>query len=509
MDHLTRLVNSCLLPAYGGAAPPDWLKRALDDSLAGIVLYGANLGLLDGRIREDVTAPLRALRPDLVVALDEEGGDITRAEYHRGSNYPGNLALGVVDDTALTAEVASAIAADLRNLGVTMNLAPSADVCPGFHLPVFGTRSFGPDAGRVAAHTRAFVEATQRHRVAATAKHFPGLGATRVDSHYALPVVDAPEELFRARDLAPFASAVRAGVQAVMTGHVVVEALDSVPATFSERLLRDVLRGELGFEGVVVSDALDMKAAQAGAGIGGAAVRALRAGVDLVITGPQDGEKDCAEILESVRGAVADGSLPLARLEEAAERVARLRAWTSGPAEPAADGGTAGLAADGGTAGLAADGGTAGLAAARRAVELRGPRPTPAPRFVVELRPEPSISCGTVPWGLTGPLARLGGLAGQLTAEPGTPPDELRVPDGVATAVVVRAEAADAWQTAVLAALTAARPDTVVVDMGFHDLPVPAGTTVLKTYGAGLVNAVAAAEILTGRRAPGPPRDTW
>ncbi|MER5310611.1 glycoside hydrolase family 3 N-terminal domain-containing protein [Streptomyces sp. NPDC002773] len=491
MDHLTRLVNSCLLPAYGGAAPPDWLKRALDDSLAGIVLYGANLGLLDGRIREDVTAPLRALRPDLVVALDEEGGDITRAEYHRGSNYPGNLALGIVDDTALTAEVASAIAADLRDLGVTVNLAPSADVCPGFHLPVFGTRSFGPDAGRVAAHTRAFVEATQRHRVAATAKHFPGLGATRVDSHYALPVVDAPEELFRARDLAPFASAVQAGVQAVMTGHVVVEALDSVPATFSERLLRGVLRGELGFEGVVISDALDMKAAQAGAGIGGAAVRALRAGVDLVITGPQDGEKDCAEILEGVRVAVADGSLPLARLEEAAERVARLRAWTSGPAEPAADGGTA------------------GLAAARRAVALRGPRPTPSPRFVVELRPEPSISCGTVPWGLTGPLDRLGGLAGQLTAEPGTPPDELRVPDGVATAVVVRAEAADAWQTAVLAALTAARPDTVVVDMGFHDLPVPEGTTVLKTYGAGLVNALAAAEILTGRRAPGPPRDTW
>ncbi|WP_328946849.1 glycoside hydrolase family 3 protein [Streptomyces sp. NBC_00250] len=491
MDHLTGLVNSCLLPAYGGAAPPDWLKRALDDSLAGIVLYGANLGLLDGRIREDVTAPLRALRPDLVIALDEEGGDITRAEYHRGSNYPGNLALGVVDDTALTAEVASAIAADLRDLGVTVNLAPSADVCPGFHLPVFGTRSFGPDPERVAAHTRAFVEATQRHRVAATAKHFPGLGATRVDSHYALPVVDAPEEVFRARDLTPFAHAVEAGVQAVMTGHVVVEAIDSVPATFSERLLRGVLRGELGFEGVVISDALDMKAAQAGVGIGGAAVRAWQASVDLVITGPQDGEKDCAEILDSARRAIADGSLPLARLEEAAERVARLRAWTSTTAEPAAGGGAA------------------GLAAARRAVELRGPRPTPSPYFVVELRPEPSISCGTVPWGLTGPLARLGGLAGQLTAAPGTPPGELRVPDGVPAAVVVRAEAADAWQTAVLAALTAARPDTVVVDMGFHDLPVPAGTTVLKTYGAGLVNALAAAEVLTGRRAPGPPRDTW
>ncbi|MFI9326073.1 glycoside hydrolase family 3 N-terminal domain-containing protein [Kitasatospora sp. NPDC052868] len=491
MDRLSTLVNSCLLPAYGGAAPTDWLRRELDDGLAGIVLFGANLGLLDGRVREVVTEPLRAHRPDLIVALDEEGGDITRVEYHRGSNYPGNLALGVVDDPALTSQVAGAIAADLIDAGVSLNLAPSVEVCPGYDMPVFGARSFGSDPARVAAHTRAFVEGLQRHGVAATAKHFPGLGATRVDSHFELPVVDTPAAEFRSRDLHPFTAAVEAGVQAVMTGHVVVGAIDDTPATFSPRFVTDLLRGELGFDGVVISDSLDMRSAQAGLGFGGAAVRAWLAGVDLMIIGPQDGEGICAEIRDSARRAVAEGVLPLSRLEEAAERVARLRKWTSSPVRPAGDLGGV------------------GLAAARRAVEVRGTLPAPSARFVVELRPEPNISCGTVPWGLAEPMARLGALAGALTVAPGTAAADLDLPAGVPLAVVVRAETADAWQTGVLTALLAGRPDAVLVDMGFRDLPAPAGTVVLKTFGAGLVNAMAAAELLSGRRAAGAPRDRW
>ncbi|MFB7541759.1 glycoside hydrolase family 3 protein [Streptomyces zaomyceticus] len=490
-DRLSTLVNSCLLPAYGGAVPADWLKRALDDGLAGIVLYGANLGLLDGRVPEVVTGPLRAHRPDLVVALDEEGGDITRAEYHRGSNYPGALALGVVDDVELTERVGSAIAADLIEAGVSVNLAPCLDICPGPELPVFGTRSFGPDPARVAAHARAFVTGVQRHGVAATAKHFPGLGATRVDSHFTLPTVRASEAELRARDLAPFAAAVEAGVQAVMTGHVAVPSFDDAPATFSRRFVTDVLRGELGFDGVVVSDSLDMESARGPLGFGGAAVRAWAAGVDLMVIGPQDGEELCAEIRESARRAVAEGVLPLARLEEAAERVARLRAATAAPVPPGSDlSGT-------------------GLAAARRAVAVRGTLPLPEPRFVVEARPEPNISCGTVPWGLTGALDRLGGLAGSLAVPPGTPADALTVPSGTPLAVVARADAPDPWQEALVSGLLARRPDAVLVDMGYRDLPVPAGTTVVKTYGAGLVNAVAAAELLAGRRAEGAPRTWW
>ncbi|MFJ9517215.1 glycoside hydrolase family 3 N-terminal domain-containing protein [Kitasatospora sp. NPDC101801] len=488
-DHLSTLVNSCLLPAYGGATPADWLKREIDDGLAGIVLYGANLGLLDGRLRELVTGPLRAHRSDLVIALDEEGGDITRAEYHRGSNYPGALALGVVDDVELTGRVGAAVAADLIEAGISVNLAPCLEICPGTDLPVFGTRSFGADPARVAAHARAFVEGVQRHGVAATAKHFPGLGSTRVDSHFELPVVPTPEDRFRARDLVPFAAAVAAGVQAVMTGHVAVPAIDEAPATFSRRFVTDILRGELAFDGVVISDSLDMRSARGTLGFGGAAVRAWAAGVDLMIIGPQDGEQICAEIRESARRAVADGVLSLARLEEAADRVARLRELTGSPVPPDDD--------------LA----EVGLTAARRALAVRGAAPRPGERFVVELRPEPGISCGTVPWGLVDALERLGAPAGSVLVEPGTAAGSLAVPDGVPLAVVARTEYADPWQEAVVAALLADRPDAVLVDMGYRDLPVPAGTTVLKTYGAGLVNAVAAAELLLGRRWAGAPRD--
>ncbi|KJK51691.1 hypothetical protein UK23_06140 [Lentzea aerocolonigenes] len=486
MVSYAELVNSCLLPSYGGADPGDWWKRELDNGLAGLVLFGADLGPLNGEVGALATGKLRAHRPDMIIALDEEGGDITRAEYHRGSNYPGNLALGAVDDPALTGAVAEAIAADLIDLGVSVNLAPSVDVCPGAHLPVLGTRSFHADPARVAEHACAFVDGLQKHGVAATAKHFPGLGSTSTDSHFALPSVDDPEEVLRARDLVPFAATVRAGVRAVMTGHVLAAAVDSTPATFSRRFVTDILRGELGFGGVVISDALDMEPARAGRGFAGAAVRAWQAGVDLMILGPRDGERICAEIREGALAAIEDGTLPLARLEEAAGRVADLRKWSGEPRRPAADlSGT-------------------GIVAARRALAVRGEPPAPGRWFVVELRPEPSISCGTVPWGLIKPLTRLGGVSGAIEVPEGAAGVEL--PDGPVV-VVVRADSERTWQDEALARILRRRPDAVVVDMGYCDVPVPPGTVVLKTFGAGLVNAVAASELLSGRRTAGAPRD--
>ncbi|MFJ8958954.1 glycoside hydrolase family 3 protein [Lentzea sp. NPDC102401] len=489
MTSLSTLVNSCLLPAYGGAVPADWLKRDLDDGLAGIVLFGANLDLIDGQIRAVVAEPLRAHQPDVIIALDEEGGDITRAEYHRGSNYPGNFALGAVDEPELTFEVAASIAADLIEAGVSVNLAPSVDVCPGQRMPLMGTRSFGADAARVAAHAAAFVEGVQRHGVAATAKHFPGIGSTSVDSHFQLPTVHDPEPVLRARDLLPFEACVRAGVRAVMTGHVVARAIDRTPATFSRRFITDVLRGELEFDGVVISDALDMTAARGDAGFAVAAVRSLQAGVDLMILGPQDGEETCALIRDGVRRAVEDGGLPLSRLEEAARRVAALKEWSSAPRGPEADLGGV------------------GLSAARRALQIGGPTPVPASWFVVEARGEPNISCGSVPWGLQEVLRRLGGTVGGVQIHERGDIAGVRFPADVPVAVVVRAETADSWQHQVVAAVLRQRADAVVVDMGFCDVPVPPGTSVVKTRGAGLVNAVAAAELLSGHRTTGAPRN--
>src|SRR4051794_17311061 len=316
MSELDLLVNSCLMPGFAGRSLPEWTARALGEGLAGVCLYGANLPR-DGGASDAVAAisrSVRALRPDGLVALDEEGGDVTRLDYRVGSRYPGNLALGMVDDPALTMAVATAIGADLRRAGVTVDFAPSVDVNSDPRNPVIGVRSFGADPGVVARHGAAFVRGLQAAGVAATAKHFPRHGATTVDSHLALPVIAVDQPTFRSRELPPFAAAVQAGAELVMTSHVVFSALDPEPATLSRRLLVDLLRGEVGFAGVVVTDALDMAGVRAALGIPRAAALALAAGADLLLVGAEDGAQHCADIRREVAEHVRDGRLPESRL---------------------------------------------------------------------------------------------------------------------------------------------------------------------------------------------------
>ncbi len=178
-----------------------------------------------------------------------------------GSSRPGNFALGAVDDPALTEAVARDLGAELAAAGITLNYAPDADVNSNPANPVIGVRSFGADPALVARHTAAWVRGLQAGGVAACAKHFPGHGDTRVDSHHDLPRITADRARLDACELAPFRAAVAAGVQAVMTGHLLVPALDpELPATLSQRILGGLLRDELGFSGVVVTDAVEMRA---------------------------------------------------------------------------------------------------------------------------------------------------------------------------------------------------------------------------------------------------------
>src|SRR3954454_12128496 len=162
MSETDRLVNGCLMPGFAGPVVPEWVRRALDNGLSGICVYGENLPRPDDaemaadRVR-DLTAAVRAVRPDALTALDEEGGDVTRLDYRTGSRYPGNLALGTVDDEALTTAVAAAIGRDLRRAGVTVDFAPSVDVNSDIRNPVIGVRSFGADPDLVARHGTAFV----------------------------------------------------------------------------------------------------------------------------------------------------------------------------------------------------------------------------------------------------------------------------------------------------------------------------------------------------------------
>ncbi|MGC1214894.1 MAG: glycoside hydrolase family 3 N-terminal domain-containing protein, partial [Micromonospora sp.] len=224
MGNLASLAAAVLQPGFVGITPPPWIRRWLGEGLGAVVLFARNI--VGPEQLAALTAALRAERPDVIVAIDEEAGDVTRIESAHGSSRPGNLALGLIDDPALTEAVARDLGAELAAAGVTLNYAPDADVNSNPDNPVIGVRSFGADPALVARHTAAWIRGLQASGVAACAKHFPGHGDTRVDSHHDLPRIGGDRNRLDAVELAPYRAAVTAGVQAVMTGHLLVPALD-------------------------------------------------------------------------------------------------------------------------------------------------------------------------------------------------------------------------------------------------------------------------------------------
>jgi beta-N-acetylhexosaminidase len=466
---LERVAAGCLLAGFEGPTVPDWLRRWLDAGLGGVVLFAWNVG---SRTQvAALTAALRSERGELVVAIDEEGGDVTRLEAASGSSYPGNWALGVVDDAALTESVAQAIGADLAAVGVNVDLAPVADVNSNPLNPIVGVRSFGSDSGLVARHVGAFVTGLQRTGVAACVKHFPGHGDTQEDSHLELPTVERDERAMAAT-LLPFRSAIDSGTRAVMTAHIRVEGLDDVPATMSGAVIGDLLRGELGFKGVVITDALEMRAVSATVGSEEGAVRALEAGADALCLGHDlRPEPVHAAIVESVH----TGRLAEERVREAAARVADLAESTLEPSGRSRD---------------------VGVEVARRALAVDGDVRLRRPPLVVELIPEASIAAGNANHGLAD------ALESAMVVRLNDAPLDARnlVADNFDRQLVVVARDAHryAWQRVATEALLEAAPDGVLVEVG---VPVwrPGGFGYIATHGQGRVNLEAAAELLQQR----------
>jgi len=391
---LRRLIAGTLMPGFVGTEVPAWVGLALDDGLASVCVYGANVAG-DEQLAA-LAARLRGLGPRALLTLDEEGGDVTRLHYLTGSPQPGNAVLGRLDDTTATAAASALIGAELAGLGFNLDLAPDADVNSSPDNPVIGSRSFGADPGLVAAHTAAWIVGLQAHGVAACAKHFPGHGDTSTDSHLALPRIGVDEATLRRRELVPFVAAIEAGVASIMTSHIVVPALDpDRPATLSPVVLTDLLRGELGFEGVIVTDALDMKGASGEIGIPEAAVRALAAGADLLCLGPNTTEESYSHLLDVVEDAVRSSRLPLRRVADAARRVSALAdGYAPAPGENAAS--------DTDDAGRA----QGAVPSAERIAEafLLGPDvgawlADPAPAVLVQGDGEANMAVGVVPWG--------------------------------------------------------------------------------------------------------------
>ncbi len=485
---LRRLILPTLLPAFPGLTPPRWALDLVTEGVGGYVIFYYNIA--DDEQLVALTSTLRDANPGLLLSLDEEGGDVTRLGHVAGSPYPGNAALGAVGDPGLTERIYRAIGLDLRATGFTLNLAPSLDVNTSDHNPVIGTRSFGSDPAKVAAQAAAAIAGLQSVGVAACAKHFPGHGSTDSDSHHELPTVDVSLEVLRERDLTPFAAAIKAGTQAVMTAHIRVPALTGdLPATFSPSALVDLLRGELGFTGVVVSDALDMKAAAAIAGsTAKAAPRALLAGGDLLCIGGEVDQELVEASIAEVAAAIREGWLPVARVEDAAERVAALSAWTlSAGAGPA---GTAGARV--GRHERAGDG--IGYSAARRAVRVEGTLSGLRSPLVVQMaEADVNMAVGDVPWGL-GP--HINGTE-QLHVSADTPVDEVRAAAGTRPIVVVgRNLHRVPGATALIESLAATNP-VVTVEMGWPSTWRPSGVLAfVTTYGASRANGWAAAEAL-------------
>ena len=388
MTELRTLALRTVMASFDGGSLPGWARRRLA-GMGGICLFGENVPSLD-TVR-DLCAAIHDAAPDAIVSLDEEGGDVTRLYYAVGSPHAGHAALGVVDDIALTRAVARDIGAELRDIGVDLDLGPVADVNSNPLNPVIGVRSFGGEPDLAARHVAAFVEGLQAAGVGACLKHFPGHGDTVADSHVALPVAEAPLEVLRTRELVPFPGGRRGGrrrrddlsrgrpspgpgsagdVQCggdEVAAHARGRGRTRLPGPPGERRPRHAGRQQCDI------------------GVPAAAVQALTAGVDLLCLGPNFTEDQVEAVVDGIVTAVRSGAVAEDRLTEAAERVAvtaaRLRSLQAAA-----------------TAGGSADE-SASVSAARSAVTVDGHLTSLTGAQVLRFVSGANVAAGHVPWG--------------------------------------------------------------------------------------------------------------
>ncbi len=284
-----------------------------------------------------LTRQLQAAAPyPLLFGIDQEGGTISTLrpdnEGEGWALFPGNPALGAAGDPALARAVGEAIGLELAYAGFNLNFAPVVDVASEPDNPVVAGRSFGSVPAAVAVLGVAFAAGLDDAGVAAVAKHFPGHGGTLTDSHLSLPVVTRSRAGLERLELPPFRALIDAGVPAVMSAHVVYPALDDQPATLSKPILTGLLRRELGFDGVVITDALNMRAIADRYGPGEAALRSVQAGADLLLVVGDEAVQN--EVHGALQAALEDGRLSRDRVLEALGRSSRLAErypWQNAP----------------------------------------------------------------------------------------------------------------------------------------------------------------------------------
>lgn len=256
----------------------------------------------------------------LILTCDEEGGRVNRLMHTIGTTYVGPM-LDFKDQGAdKAAENARTIAADMRFCGFNMDLAPVADVWSNPDNTVIGDRAYSDDFQQAAQLVAAAVDGFHQGGIACTLKHFPGHGDTSADSHFGSVYVYKTLDQLREEELIPFRAGIEAGADAVMMGHLIIAEVEEQPALFSHKIVTELLREELGFDGVVITDSLKMQAMTDHYGSGDIAVKAVQAGVDLLLS-PQDLEEAAAALVL----AVEDGAISQERLDESVLRILRLK----------------------------------------------------------------------------------------------------------------------------------------------------------------------------------------
>ena len=310
-SELERLAHGVLFPALGRPKVPNWVGPRIEAGLGGFVIFGKDI--VDGDQFQRLAAELHGLRDHVLLSIDEEGGDVNRLENLGGFSMPGNRALGELNDLELTRQAAFQIGLSLVEAGIDWDLAPAVDTAVNPMSPN-GIRCFGSDRDLVSRHTAAWVEGLQAAGVSACAKHYPGHGLSGTDAHLATPLVDVSRAELLDSYLDPFRAAIAAGVDSIMVSHDLVPQVDDVPATISKVLLTDILRGELGYDGVVITDALEMYGIADVAPLPEAAVRAIEAGADALCLGSWAFLDDVDVAAAALVEAVESGRLPLERL---------------------------------------------------------------------------------------------------------------------------------------------------------------------------------------------------
>jgi len=456
-----QLILSTFSPGFGGTSIPEWIKPWLDDGLGSITLFGSNTPTLEST--HQLIQELRSYNEDLVIAIDEEGGDVTRLFVREGSRYPTPALLGKCDDEELTYSSYRSLGTLLRELGVNLSYAPVADVVAVHNNPIVGVRSFGTTADLVSRHVVQAVAGLQDSGVGACIKHFPGHGAVVEDSHHSLPRIKMSKADYEAGHVSPFRKAIARGVSAVMVGHLVVDELDAYkPASLSSKAQREYLRRFLGFNGLIVTDALDMGALGGVPRIHESALQALLAGSNLLCF---SGLGDQSQIVEAsfvrIKDALKSGEITSDYLAGIASPVRDFNSKILVSAEEKSE-----VDFDNLALGMHKSG----------SVNIKSPDIN-----LIEIGTKPTIAAGDVSWGIHREL-RAAGVKFEIHASD----SESALKSEKQLVVAFRDAYRDSQLLATLQNLQKRKPDAIFIDMGWPTLEFNP-KNLIRSYGSSAV----------------------